>query len=72
MHREQEAYLLPNEKREVVLYDQFCGDNSILKFEIRLKKHKYVIFDFILCKFLVRRLQYFLRNKKETGQKTGF
>ena len=37
MHREQEAYLLPNEKEEVVLYDQFCGDNSILKFEIRLK-----------------------------------
>ena len=35
MHREQEAYLLPNENREVVLYDQFGGDNSNLKFKIK-------------------------------------
>ena len=37
MHREQEAYLLPNENREVVLYDQFGGDNSNLKFKIKSK-----------------------------------
>ena len=35
MHREQEAYLLPNENREVVFYDQFGGDNFSLKFKIK-------------------------------------
>ena len=35
MHREQEAYLLPNENREVVFYDQFGRDNFSLKFKIK-------------------------------------
>ena len=44
MHQEQEAYQLPNENREVVLYDQFGGNNSSLKFKINSsKKYLYML-----------------------------
>ena len=65
MHQEQEAYQLPNENREVVLYDQFGGDNSSLKFKLNFEKNIHVIFNFILCTFLMGTLQYFFGNEKK-------
>ena len=34
----------PNENREVLVYDHFAGDNSFLKFIIKLKRKKNMFF----------------------------